>query len=230
MHGTLLWLGRCWLYLPTHDSALYMTGSPWRTFNDFGGAIIKWAIPQCCGNVGALFNSPWLELFLLANFHIAHIPVVFLQIPPKIRRHYDLKFFSCRFTILFCQTAILVVGFVCGTVLWSYANSLCAKLILVRGLTIPKYISVPRHCDMGFLVHKNIVHCWSGGGWVRGQVSLEVLKHKDTLEALWLWMVLKSCSSELKDVVYVYNKMKPVCGSFLCMMLHVSDVERLGGI
>ncbi len=57
---------------PTHDSALYMTGSPWRTFNDFGGAIIKWVIPQCCGNVGALFNSPWLQLFLLANFHIAH--------------------------------------------------------------------------------------------------------------------------------------------------------------
>jgi hypothetical protein len=25
-----------------------------------------------------------------------------------------------------------VVGFVCGTVLWSYANSLCAKLILAR--------------------------------------------------------------------------------------------------
>jgi hypothetical protein len=32
-------------------------------------------------------------------------------------------------------------------------------------------------------VHENIVHCWSGGSWVRGQVSLEVLKHKDTLEA-----------------------------------------------
>ncbi len=131
----------------------------WRTFNDFGGAIIKWAIPQCCGNVGALFNSPWLELFLLANFHIAHSSSLSSN-PTK-----NLKALGFEILLLQIQRGQLIHHFVLSNC--NFGGWICVWYCLVVICQLPL---CKTHTDQGLdrsIVHKYARTLWYGffGAW-----------------------------------------------------------------